>query len=105
MKILMTNNVLIETYWNVNEGHNRDICITGSINRNILECKWTCSAGMGEDADCINRNILECKCIWFAGLMQLHGVLIETYWNVNEEKYKLLDDDEASINRNILECK
>ena len=32
-------------------------------------------------------------------------VLIETYWNVNEDVKKELEEQEAGINRNILECK
>ena len=53
--------VLIETYWNVNEGNARnEVCVL-RINRNILECKYP---------------------HWFY-LPESTQVLIETYWNVN----------------------
>ena len=32
--------VLIETYWNVNLLAALCICVSLSLNRNILECKW-----------------------------------------------------------------
>ena len=55
--------VLIETYWNVNE-YPQDVVNAGrlSINRNILECKY-------ESIKLIHNRFL---------------VLIETYWNVNQ---------------------
>ena len=74
------------------------------INRNILECKDTLSAGNQERLQRINRNILECKvgskAIAFVGT----SVLIETYWNVKNLQ-PLSGPSGRSINRNILECK
>ena len=36
---------------------------------------------------------------------RLFSVLIETYWNVNENMRKMFGWEERRINRNILECK
>ena len=59
----MTCSVLIETYWNVNDGEDPMVCVLlTSINRNILECKFPHRAEKGFQNLCINRNILECKC-------------------------------------------
>ena len=76
--------VLIETYWNVNKssrGRGGRTC--GSLNRNILECKFDRPCCIMRPSSGLNRNILECKC----GLRgcELFG--------------------RAGLNRNILECK
>ena len=55
------------------------------INRNILECKLQYSAVAFCASVSINRNILECKCTWKATFDKCYIVLIETYWNVNED--------------------
>ncbi|EEX23196.1 hypothetical protein BLAHAN_04044 [Blautia hansenii DSM 20583] len=76
--------VLIETYWNVNE-YPQDVVNAGrlSINRNILECKYESIKLIHNRFFSINRNILECK----------------------YESIKLIHNRFFSINRNILECK
>ena len=53
----------------------------------------------------INRNILECKDGYFSFDESRGIVLIETYWNVKEEKTEPDTEQPDSINRNILECK
>ena len=76
--------VLIETYWNVNltlKARKRKT--NGSLNRNILECKFTVHPGSDVEAYSLNRNILECKLI----------------------DQRLFDCRKNSLNRNILECK
>ena len=120
--------VLIETYWNVNhflfQKRNAEFC----INRNILECKYTCYQRTSFwETPSINRNILECKfwklltdavrperinrnileCKWFHSADDLcqYFVLIETYWNVNFAIVILAGPAATRINRNILECK
>ena len=76
--------VLIETYWNVNEW-----CLTGFrlLYNVLIETYWNVN---GDTFDVetsfvtrINRNILECKCNWRNILERFTHVLIETYWNVN----------------------
>ena len=76
--------VLIETYWNVNILYPSWLKMAFSINRNILECKYTIG---------ITDEYLKIL------------VLIETYWNVNV----IINHGQLPymirINRNILECK
>ena len=59
------DDVLIETYWNVNEKY----CVItfetpDGINRNILECKCLRLLTSLHLLTSINRNILECKCLY-----------------------------------------
>ena len=99
------------------------------INRNILECKSPKQSGLHFGLRSINRNILECKFECILDDSQAMGrVLIETYWNVNNEMLKnngitrdvLIEtywnvndrircqevvQPPSGINRNILECK
>ena len=75
------------------------------INRNILECKLVLLVQLQTFAYGINRNILECKFYSLRSKWKLALVLIETYWNVNEDIIKEMDARGESINRNILECK
>ena len=53
----------------------------------------------------INRNILECKFLSTKLSVVPALVLIETYWNVNENESLQGERLHESINRNILECK
>ena len=53
----------------------------------------------------INRNILECKWQKPVGYAETEEVLIETYWNVNDDPKPDDPKSDSSINRNILECK
>ena len=55
-------------------------------------------------ANRINRNILECKAEKRKLTDCLSCVLIETYWNVKEGVFTVLNPV-TGINRNILECK
>ena len=58
-----TGCVLIETYWNVNQGE---------------------KGADGADGRSLNRNILECKSVYQSQIYRAKQVLIETYWNVNK---------------------
>ena len=54
--------VLIETYWNVNGSWETLKRKAGmSLNRNILECKYSLTELERMTLKCLNRNILECK--------------------------------------------
>ena len=54
--------VLIETLWNVkSESSSGGTGDSGSINRNIVECKDVLDILCTASVDGINRNIVECK--------------------------------------------
>ena len=81
---VLASSVLIETYWNVKQIHNRtNDREYPCINRNILECKGLPGSQRPHRDFRINRNILECKDF-------------STIWNGRQP---------FCINRNILECK
>ena len=78
--------------------------IAQCINRNIVECKAGNCRQSTEDGCCINRNIVECKGMKSPERKWNILVLIETLWNVKQNRH--LDAAwKASINRNIVECK
>ena len=80
--------VLIETLWNVKIFCTSLISCFPSINRNIVECKEHTLSGLYCLALCINRNIVECKVIYPLPVNLHKLVLIETLWNVKNEKAK-----------------
>ena len=53
----------------------------------------------------INRNIVECKVFSMLFASVCTDVLIETLWNVKEDKDSIEENMETGINRNIVECK
>ena len=53
----------------------------------------------------INRNIVECKESRSVQIFPCGFVLIETLWNVKEEKVQETKTNRHRINRNIVECK
>ena len=81
------NEVLISTYWNVNEIDFTDDMQRGEgFNLNLLECKLFTRPAIDSTVFCFNLNLLECK------FHRRHRqadywqrVLISTYWNVNPE--------------------
>ena len=75
--------VLIETYWNVKTVQNNPTLNYIRINRNILECKVKSAVRLIFHTCRINRNILECK-----DALRSSGACCD-----------------PCINRNILECK
>ena len=80
-----SNNVLIETLWNVN----------------LFEYILNFFAPA-----CINRNIVECKYIKYLREFEtVIAVLIETLWNVNSKTILFQNISHIRINRNIVECK
>ena len=98
--------VLIETYWNVN--YRLLVRLWGwrlRLNRNILECKLARYTLAVNRRFSLNRNILECKCPLSKVMLSGSVVLIETYWNVNQDRLALVKDCGFCLNRNILECK
>ena len=79
--------VLIETYWNVNTFTFRIQFIGKAV---LIETYWnvnlTTPMSSIESAESLNRNILECKFTSLNIASVVLFVLIETYWNVNLDK-------------------
>ena len=79
------HSVLIETYWNVK------VFITGKTifkKYVLIETYWNVKMpglrDMRENSGSINRNILECKDALTTRNQKRIEVLIETYWNVKD---------------------
>ena len=96
--------VLIETLWNVNWISVLLSLNTGSINRNIVECKSLTPTHQYQPCSGINRNIVECKFNYWWSYYHSTFVLIETLWNVNAAAISAWSSING-INRNIVECK
>ena len=56
------------------------------INRNIMECKEKLKKPPLTARLCINRNIMECKGRHRCSSRRTQKVLIETLWNVKEDR-------------------
>ena len=61
------------------------LVLNRNINRDILECKLVKLMLLQPRLSHINRDILECKFQPVADSCTANLILIETYWNVNEE--------------------
>ena len=75
--------VLIETYWNVNS---YDPALHQILHIVLIETYWNvnvCLSTAKQYESSINRNILECKFSFSIRIYCSLTVLIETYWNVN----------------------
>ena len=83
----------------------RPVLCKQGFNRNIVECKETWKRTDTGMRCGFNRNIVECKGTWQRSRLPLSCVLIETLWNVKEERKVLLAGKERGFNRNIVECK
>ena len=119
--------VLIETLWNVNETAGIN---AGGFTAVLIETLWNVNmraSFVSYHSLSINRNIVECKYTLYRSVGGVHCVLIETLWNVNKdfEQFKKFNEQVLietlwnvntrsktthmqpilSINRNIVECK
>ena len=67
------------------------------INRNILECKGRNARDIALVHFRINRNILECKGRKIYPEIGFGQVLIETYWNVKNDKFRTNCEPDAVL--------
>ena len=75
--------VLIETYWNVNNGTNTLVVHRRRINRNILECKLDRHAEVAAPVVVLIETYWNVNSVATVHAFIAATVLIETYWNVN----------------------
>ena len=75
--------VLIDTYWNVNEAL---IAFQDAHKKVLIDTYWNVNLhkkAAPKERWCFNRYILECKLDSRKRKMGAYSVLIDTYWNVN----------------------
>ncbi len=77
------NNVLIDTWWNVNENTIVQEIDLSSFNRYMVECEFGSYANLRTIRHGFNRYMVECELLWAHQYNKRVSVLIDTWWNVN----------------------
>ena len=78
-----TSSVLIETLWNVNSDEHRENMAARSINRNIVECKYSSFLRCKWTVCVLIETLWNVNKVEVEKMLQSGKVLIETLWNVN----------------------
>ena len=82
-KSILPLQVLIETYWNVNDDGVVFCYLAPGLNRNILECKFNLHLQRRERQRVLIETYWNVNIIDLTKAISVLTVLIETYWNVN----------------------
>ena len=80
------NNVLIDTWWNVNENTIVQEIDLSSFNRYMVECEFGSYANLRTIRHGFNRYMVECELLWAHQYNKRVSVLIDTWWNVNSTR-------------------
>ena len=70
----------------------------------MVECEYSSYERCSNENNSFNRYMVECEFLILHNFYNLKSVLIDTWWNVNDETGVFITALGASFNRYMVEC-